>query len=156
MMKNQKTIAQLTYLEDDIAEKILPIFKEIISHNPKTVFLFHGQLGAGKTTLIRQILQHLFGISKVTSPTFAYLNQYDCKELSINHFDLYRLNSFEEFLAQGFNDEITQNLGPSFIEWPEVAMEFFLSISDQPVYIINLKHLFVNGVNLREFVLTTR
>lgn len=82
------------------------------------VFCFFGDLAAGKTTLIKGIVEGATGISQeqVSSPTYVLLNIYEgCRTLY--HFDLYRLKSSEEFLGMGF-DEYWQE-GVCCIEWSE-------------------------------------
>ncbi len=84
-----------------------------------TVLCFTGDLGTGKTTLIKGIVEGLTGVeaSSVTSPTFTYLQIYG-KKPSVYHFDLYRLESEEDFLALGF-EEFLFGDGICCIEWSE-------------------------------------
>ena len=76
-----------------------------------------GDLGAGKTTLIKSIASEVGGTSPhmINSPTFTYLNIYEGTP-SIYHFDCYRLKNEKEFLMKGL-DEYFGEL--CFIEWPE-------------------------------------
>jgi len=84
------------------------------------IILLEGDLGTGKTTFTKGFLS-FFGISEteVQSPTFAYVNQYFCNSLTISHFDLYRLNSEEEFLALGFEEYLFAS-DLCLIEWPQI------------------------------------
>ncbi|MGD2169454.1 MAG: tRNA (adenosine(37)-N6)-threonylcarbamoyltransferase complex ATPase subunit type 1 TsaE [Chlamydiota bacterium] len=84
------------------------------------IILLEGDLGAGKTTFTKGFLS-FFGVSEaeVQSPTFAYVNQYFCNSLTISHFDLYRLNSDEEFLALGFEEYLFSS-DICLIEWPQI------------------------------------
>ncbi|OGB83529.1 tRNA (adenosine(37)-N6)-threonylcarbamoyltransferase complex ATPase subunit type 1 TsaE [candidate division TM6 bacterium RIFCSPHIGHO2_12_FULL_32_22] len=79
-----------------------------------------GPLGAGKTTLIRELLFSM-GVEKseIISPTFNYVNLYRVNGDIIYHFDLYRINSLNEFLEAGF-DEYLNSGSLVLIEWPEV------------------------------------
>lgn len=81
-----------------------------------TVCLY-GDLGAGKTTLIKGIASQLSGVSphEINSPTFTYLNIYEGKR-TVYHFDCYRLESVEGFLGRGFDEYLE---GLCLIEWPE-------------------------------------
>lgn len=83
----------------------------------KACICFKGDLGAGKTTLIKGIAAELTGLSPhhINSPTFTYLNIYEGKE-TVYHFDCYRLKGVEEFQAKGL-DEYFGEL--CLIEWPE-------------------------------------
>lgn len=78
-----------------------------------------GDLGAGKTTLVKGIAKQYTGIStlEVTSPTFTYLNIYSGLQ-NLYHFDLYRLSSSEEFIQAGFL-EFLSTKGICCIEWPD-------------------------------------
>ena len=86
---------------------------------PGDVVCLTGDLGSGKTTLIKGIAQELSQIdpSEVTSPTFTYLHIYSGLQ-KIYHFDLYRLSSDEEFLKSGFHEFLYQN-EICCIEWPD-------------------------------------
>lgn len=87
------------------------------------IFTFAGPLGAGKTSLIRQILE-LKGVEQpVTSPTFTYVNLYENGAGQLfYHFDLYRIDSLDSFIAAGFNEYMYAPNSWAFIEWPEVIM----------------------------------
>lgn len=91
---------------------------------PGTIVCFFGELGAGKTTLIKGIAQEARGLaleqqdlSGVTSPTFTYLNIYQ-GSIPVYHFDLYRLKDSDEFLSMGF-EEFLYAEGICCIEWSE-------------------------------------
>ena len=86
---------------------------------PNSLVCLFGELGSGKTTLIKSIIAELTEISphQITSPTFTYVNTYNGKALC-HHFDLYRLSGKELFLQKGF-DEYLDTDAYSMIEWPE-------------------------------------
>ena len=88
-----------------------------------TVFMFTGPLGAGKTTLIGGMLAHLGVTQAVTSPTFTYMQVYTTAGgRNVYHFDLYRIDSVDAFMAAGFDEYLYQPNSLIFIEWPEVIM----------------------------------
>jgi tRNA threonylcarbamoyladenosine biosynthesis protein TsaE len=85
---------------------------------PGTIYCLYGELGAGKTTLIKGIVSgagHL-SASEVTSPTFTRMQAYSD---SLFHFDLYRLESEEQFLEQGLDEPLYDPKAICCIEWPE-------------------------------------
>lgn len=81
------------------------------------VFL-HGQLGAGKTTLVRGILRALGYEGSVKSPTYTLLEPYEVNGRTIYHFDLYRIGDSEELDFIGI-DELMDADAIKFVEWPE-------------------------------------
>jgi len=84
------------------------------------IITLHGNLGTGKTTLVRGALQSLGVTSGVRSPTYTLIEFYPFDLLSIAHFDLYRLAEPEELEYLGFRDYLTENT-LCMIEWPEKA-----------------------------------
>ena len=90
--------------------------------NNYTIFLFEGDLGSGKTTLIKQIVKDI-GISEhVKSPTFSLVNEYIENDLIIFHFDLYRINKENELDSIGFYEYLDSGK-LCFIEWPNIAIQ---------------------------------
>lgn len=87
------------------------------------VLALYGELGVGKTTLVRGIAHGLgYASDDVNSPTYTYLNIYETSP-RLYHFDLYRLNSKEQFQDFGFEEYLTP--GICCVEWPEIAQSFF-------------------------------
>jgi tRNA threonylcarbamoyladenosine biosynthesis protein TsaE len=87
-----------------------------------------GQLGAGKTTLTRGILQALGHSGIVKSPTFTVVESYHTSGHAIYHFDLYRINDIEELELIGIRDYFHEN-ALILLEWPEHAEEI-LPVAD--------------------------
>ena len=84
------------------------------------VLYLHGDLGAGKTTLVRALLHALGHSGRVKSPTYTLLEQYESGGLNLCHFDLYRFRDETEWEAAGFRDEF-DGRNVCLVEWPEKA-----------------------------------
>ena len=114
---------------DNFAKKIIPLLKY------KLVFL-EGELGSGKTTLIKQFCKELGFKNQVTSPTFPLLNIYKNNEKNIYHADLYRLKNIDEINELGFYELVESN-NWFFVEWPELLY----SVIDFPYTKIKIKNV---------------
>jgi len=85
------------------------------------VFALTGPLGAGKTTVIQNILYNCGVSVPITSPTFTYVNEYfNSQGERFFHFDLYRIKDVQQFQELGFDEYLYQPNSWAFIEWPEV------------------------------------
>lgn len=97
----------------DAAEDILAAL------DGRNVVALYGPMGAGKTTLVREICARLGSEDTVTSPTFALINRYDTAEgNAIFHFDFYRIEREEEAFDMGY-EEYFYSDGLCLVEWPE-------------------------------------
>jgi tRNA threonylcarbamoyladenosine biosynthesis protein TsaE len=87
-----------------------------------SVITFTGSLGAGKTTLVRSLLQRCGVKDLITSPTFTYVNVYENSQgQTFYHFDCYRIKTLDDFKVAGFDEYLYQPGSFAFIEWPEVV-----------------------------------
>ncbi|MDW8311018.1 MAG: tRNA (adenosine(37)-N6)-threonylcarbamoyltransferase complex ATPase subunit type 1 TsaE, partial [Verrucomicrobiales bacterium] len=87
------------------------------------VFALTGELGAGKTQLVKGLARGLGISARVHSPTFTLVNQYSGGRLTLFHLDLYRIESAEQFVAAGL-EEYLQPEGVTVIEWAERLEKF--------------------------------
>ena len=111
---------------DAIAESLVDLFEY-------KIILLKGDLGAGKTTLVKGIVKKLGSNEDVSSPTFGIVNELTIGRSTAFHLDLYRIESQEELLQLGF-DEYIYSGNYCFIEWPEIAMKLI----SQPHHTITL------------------
>jgi tRNA threonylcarbamoyladenosine biosynthesis protein TsaE len=118
MMKQYTLIKsdQRLILQDENSQD-LPLTQLLQSSSSKIV-AFYGKMGAGKTSLIKELCSELGTKDIVNSPTFSIVNIYDTESEKIYHFDCYRLNSITEALDLGIEDYFYSN-HYCFIEWPE-------------------------------------
>ena len=100
-------------------DQLNEVAQQIIANNPKKVILFHGEMGVGKTTLIKQLCKTLGVTGATSSPTFSLVNEYETNNNQlVYHFDFYRLNSEVEALDMGIDDYLYSS-NWCFIEWAE-------------------------------------
>ena len=90
------------------------------------VAYFHGEIGVGKTTFIRHLINNLqqlnkINLTEVTSPTFNLVNEYDVGNFIIQHYDLYRLTDYSEIRNIGLFENREEVV--TLIEWPEKIKE---------------------------------
>lgn len=111
------------------------------------IFLLTGDLGAGKTTLVQYICQQLGTIESVSSPTFSLVNAYPSPARgTIYHMDFYRLNHSEDLVQIGL-EEYLDSGSLCFIEWPDIATEYFfppyvhvaIEVDQNNIRIFNIK-----------------
>ena len=122
------------------------VAEEILKHfSGKKIFALYGEMGAGKTTLVKSFCKALGATDEAVSPTFSLVNEYSIKphpkslsqgeglEYSdkIFHFDLYRLKSATELLDIGFEEYLSGN-HYCFIEWAELAEPF---LTDETIHL---------------------
>lgn len=102
--------------QDELPEVAARIIENL---EGRGVVAFYGPMGAGKTTLIREICAQLGVTDTVTSPTFALINQYMTEDgEAVNHFDFYRIDSPEEAFDFGY-EEYFYSGDICLVEWPE-------------------------------------
>ena len=114
------------------------IAKEILKRNDKSAFIvfLNGDLGTGKTTLVKEIIFALGIKEKVKSPTFTIIEPYELNDKNIYHIDLYRINYPSEHEIIGLREYLNESEAIIFIEWPEKSFGFLKEFDLK----ISLKH----------------
>ena len=105
-----------------LAEKIASFLKSN-NHLPISVHL-SGDLGTGKTTLVKEVLNCLGIENFINSPTFTLVEPYEINDLKIFHIDLYRVEKISELSAIGLEEYLQEANSINFIEWPEKGLGF--------------------------------
>lgn len=114
------------------------IAKEIIQNSTSKIILFYGDMGVGKTTLIKEICKILGTEDLISSPTFSIVNEYiTSNDETIFHFDFYRIDNEEEAYNIGVDDYFDSNHW-CLIEWPSVV-ENLLPLENVNVYLTVLE-----------------
>ena len=114
------------------------IAKEILKRKDKSAFIvfLDGDLGTGKTTLVKEIIFALGIKEKVKSPTFTIIEPYELNDKNIYHIDLYRINDPSELETIGLREYLNESEAIIFIEWPEKSFGFLKKFNLK----ISLKH----------------
>jgi tRNA threonylcarbamoyladenosine biosynthesis protein TsaE len=100
-------------------ENLHSIASEIMMAAENKTLLFYGQMGVGKTTLIKEICKKLGVLDNISSPTFSLVNEYETSNKEkVFHFDFYRITHEEEALDMGI-EEYFDNDKWCLVEWPE-------------------------------------
>ncbi len=116
-MKEIFELSKIENIAKEIIKKIVLDKKEVA-----TIVTFSGDLGAGKTTLTKEIAKQLGVVDNVISPTFVIMKIYKLnhkKFKNLIHIDAYRLDNYKELINLGWNKIITNKDNLIIIEWPE-------------------------------------
>ncbi len=98
--------------------------KSLIGEFQHRIILLEGDLGAGKTTLVKELLVQLGSTDAGSSPSYSLINEYvTTSESKIYHLDLYRLTSVEEAFALGLEDVLYSG-HYCFVEWPQIIRDY--------------------------------
>jgi tRNA threonylcarbamoyladenosine biosynthesis protein TsaE len=130
-------------------QKITSSIKKILL--PGDVIFLYGQIGVGKTTFVRLLINNYenekkLKKSEVLSPTFNIVFEYDIKDFTIEHYDLYRLKNEKEIKNIGLFADLKQNI--TIVEWPEL-------IKNKPINRIDLFFEYTKDMNERTLTIKT-
>ena len=135
-------------------------FAEQLAAQPALAHAFitlHGDLGAGKTTLVRHLLRTLGVTGRIKSPTYAVVEPHEAGELAIWHFDFYRFTDPREWEDAGFR-ELFATSGLKVAEWPEHAagalpvadLDMHIHTQDDDTRVVTLHAATATGLALLE------
>ena len=105
---------EFTYTQIEIPK----VAEQILSSSASKIFLFYGDMGAGKTTFIKEFLKQLGVDDASSSPSFSIVNEYEGTNALIYHFDFFRIENLAEAYDIGVEDYFFSG-NYIFIEWPE-------------------------------------
>tara|TARA_R110000868_G_scaffold198570_2_gene445094 strand:- start:1678 stop:2088 length:411 start_codon:yes stop_codon:yes gene_type:complete len=117
---------EITYELDDLDD----VANQVIDSLKSKILLFYGDMGVGKTTLIKAIIKALGSNDEVSSPSFSIVNEYELKDDKVYHFDLYRIKDLEEAYNFGIEDYLYSNHW-ILIEWPEIIESILIDDFNQ-------------------------
>ena len=137
-MKNKLTLSSL----EDTKKLGQELAKEILKRKGEASFVvfLDGDLGTGKTTLVKEIIFALGVKEKVKSPTFTIIEPYELNNENIYHVDLYRIIDPTELEIIGLREYLNESKAIIFIEWPEKSYGYLKKFDLK----ISLKHLSEN------------
>jgi len=112
------------------------VAKQLIKSLKSKTILLYGDMGVGKTTLIKELVKALGSTDEVSSPTYSIVNEYELINDKIYHFDLYRIKSIEEAYNFGIEDYLDSNHW-IIIEWPELIEDLIIDNFDIVILTLN-------------------
>ena len=110
------------------------------------IIFFYGEIGVGKTTFIKYLINNLqnkkkLNLTEIPSPTFNIVNEYKIDEIIINHYDLFKLKDSKELYNIGLFENYSEIV--TFVEWPEIIL-------NKPKNIIELYFSYENDFKVRK------
>ena len=133
-------------------DEVEQVAKQLIENTKSKTLLFYGDMGVGKTTLIKTIIKLLGSEDEVSSPTFSIVNEYKLNDEKIFHFDLYRINDIEEAYNFGIEDYLDSEYW-KLIEWPEKIESILYEDFDRIEIVLDAKNKRILSLNQTETTL---
>ena len=116
------------------------LYKSYLQDSDNFTIFVEGGLGAGKTFLIRALLE-IFGVEEeVTSPTYTYVQEYEAGGKQFAHFDLYRTKNSADFVARGFADIADDRSVNKLVEWPQRLGAESFGLFSGDIYTVVIDH----------------
>ena len=133
-----KLISEMDIMEYNYSiDNLESVASAILKNATSKTLLFYGDMGVGKTTLIKELSKQLGSHENVNSPTFSIVNEYQIINGLIYHFDLFRIKDEEEALNFGIEEYLYSNEWV-FIEWPEKLGSLLPEYSNDIELILNI------------------
>ncbi|HBC05002.1 MAG TPA: tRNA (adenosine(37)-N6)-threonylcarbamoyltransferase complex ATPase subunit type 1 TsaE [Aequorivita sp.] len=117
---------EFTYTQNEIGK----VAEQLLKNSVSKIFLFYGNMGVGKTTLIKELVKQLGVMEISSSPSFSIVNEYDTPSGAIYHFDFYRIKDINEAFDIGLEDYLYSG-NYIFIEWPEKIDQLLPEIANR-------------------------
>ena len=117
-------------------DELHPVAKQLIKSLKSKTILLYGDMGVGKTTLIKELVKALGSSDEVSSPTYSIVNEYELVNDKIYHFDLYRIKNIDDAYNFGIEDYLDSNHW-IIIEWPELIEDLIADNFDSVILTLN-------------------